>query len=580
MNLLFTYDCKNDLVKRKSILIFLFCFVNLVYGQTNPEDSLGNIVDKHNGDIAGVDALAILGNLQATFDSGMKYAQQGLTIAEKIDYKNGKADCLFIMAKQNLNLGNFVSGIQYALDALDIYKDLSDNVGIASVHLILQGTYRDVGDYRRALMYALPGEQIADAHNIVGKFMFPGMHLAPLFLAEIAQTYVLMNQLDSASFYVQQSISKKEPFNGAEWNFPVYLLATIQTTQRNYEQALKNYHSSVILATQNGVDRDVLQNFSGMSTLFKKTGQLDSTIYYAQIVAQSRLPDLETKNLDEALTNLAEVYRATGNKDSAIKYMALSYALKDSIFNREKDREIQGIAFKEQLKQQEIIARQAKFKSRVQLYILAAGLFVLFLIAVILWRNNLQKQKAKTKIEHAYSELKSTQAQLIQSEKMASLGELTAGIAHEIQNPLNFVNNFSDINKELLTEMKDEIGKGNLDEARSIANNIIANEEKINHHGKRADSIVKGMLHHSRSSSGVKELTDINALADEYLRLAYHGLRAKDKSFNAKCETAFDNSIGKINIIPQEIGRVILNLINNAFYAVSTKAFDLGKLCR
>ena len=131
-------------------------------------------------------------------------------------------------------------------------------------------------------------------------------------------------------------------------------------------------------------------------------------------------------------------------------------------------------------------------------------MFVLFLIAVILWRNNLQKQKAKTKIEHAYSELKSTQAQLIQSEKMASLGELTAGIAHEIQNPLNFVNNFSDINKELLTEMKDEIEKGNLDEARSIANNIIENEEKINHHGKSADAIVKGMLQHSRSSSGRK----------------------------------------------------------------------------
>ena len=305
MNLLFTYDCKNDLVKGKSILILLIFFVNLVYGQTNLEDSLGNIVDKHKGDITEVDALANLGNLQATFDSGMKYAQQGLTLAEKINYKNGKADCLFIIARQNINLGNFAAGIQYALDALNIYKDLSDNVGIASVHLTLQGTYRDVGDYRRALLYALPGEQIADAHNVVGKFMFPGTHLAPLFLAEIAQTYVLMNQLDSASFYVQQSISKKEPYNGAEWNFPVYLLATIQTTQRNYEQALKNYHSSVLLAIQNGVDRDVLQNFSGMSTLFKKTGQLDSSIYYAQIVAQSRLPDLETKNLDEALTNLA-----------------------------------------------------------------------------------------------------------------------------------------------------------------------------------------------------------------------------------------------------------------------------------
>jgi C4-dicarboxylate-specific signal transduction histidine kinase len=153
------------------------------------------------------------------------------------------------------------------------------------------------------------------------------------------------------------------------------------------------------------------------------------------------------------------------------------------------------------------------------------------LLALIFYRNNIQKHKAKLKIEQAYDDLKSTQQQLIQSEKMASLGELTAGIAHEIQNPLNFVNNFSDINKELLTEMDDEIGKGNLVEVRSIAKDVIDNEEKINHHGKRADGIVKSMLQHSRSNSGKKEPTDINKLTEEYLKLAYHGLRAKGRFF-------------------------------------------------
>ncbi|HNA92934.1 MAG TPA: ATP-binding protein, partial [Chitinophagaceae bacterium] len=160
---------------------------------------------------------------------------------------------------------------------------------------------------------------------------------------------------------------------------------------------------------------------------------------------------------------------------------------------------------------------------------------------------------------------------LIQSEKMASLGELTAGIAHEIQNPLNFVNNFSEVSKELLDEMKDAMDKGETEEAKEIMQDVINNLEKINHHGKRADGIVKGMLQHSRSSSGQKELTDINALCDEYLRLSYHGLRAKDKTFNAKFETDFDRSLPKINVVPQEIGRVILNLINNAFYAVNEK---------
>jgi signal transduction histidine kinase len=179
---------------------------------------------------------------------------------------------------------------------------------------------------------------------------------------------------------------------------------------------------------------------------------------------------------------------------------------------------------------------------------------------------------AKQQVDKTLTELKQTQVQLIQAEKMASLGELTAGIAHEIQNPLNFVNNFSEVNMELLVELNEEIKKGNYEEVKNIAQDVISNEEKINHHGKRADAIVKGMLQHSRSSTGAKELTNINALADEYLRLAYHGLRARDKSFNATIKTDFDENIGNINIISQEIGRVMLNLIMNAFYAVHAKA--------
>ena len=180
-------------------------------------------------------------------------------------------------------------------------------------------------------------------------------------------------------------------------------------------------------------------------------------------------------------------------------------------------------------------------------------------------------QTEKHRAEEALAELQVTQKQLIQSEKMASLGELTAGIAHEIQNPLNFVNNFSEVSKELLDEMREAIEKGDTEEAKEIMNDVIQNLEKINHHGKRADGIVKGMLQHSRSSTATKEPTDINKLADEYLRLAYHGLRAKDKSFNATMKTDFDESIGNINIIPQDIGRVILNLITNAFYVVDEK---------
>ena len=187
-----------------------------------------------------------------------------------------------------------------------------------------------------------------------------------------------------------------------------------------------------------------------------------------------------------------------------------------------------------------------------------------------------QKRKAveesNAALQQSIQELKSAQAQLIQTEKMASLGELTAGIAHEIQNPLNFVNNFSEVSNELISEMMEEVDKGNTEEVKVIAGDVQQNLEKILHHGKRADAIVKGMLQHSRSSNGVKEPADINVLADEYLKLAYHGLRAKDKTFNATLVTHYDETIGRISIVPQDIGRVILNLITNAFYAITEKS--------
>ena len=219
-------------------------------------------------------------------------------------------------------------------------------------------------------------------------------------------------------------------------------------------------------------------------------------------------------------------------------------------------------------------------------YTLYALLSLVILRAYIVYRSRMLKKENRileekinlrtNQLQKSLEDLKATQSQLIQSEKMASLGELTAGIAHEIQNPLNFINNFSEVNTELIAEMKEEIEKGNLEEVRNIADDIAANEQKINHHGKRADGIVKGMLQHSRSGNRQKEPTNINTLADEYLRLAYHGLRAKDKSFNAIMKTDFDESIGDINIIPQDVGRVILNLITNAFYAVTEKKKQLA----
>jgi signal transduction histidine kinase len=306
----------------------------------------------------------------------------------------------------------------------------------------------------------------------------------------------------------------------------------------------------------------------------------DSSLYYAKKqmhLAQS----IGSQNLEAAYTNLFKSYELNGYKDSAYVYQGLALEAYEKI-SKERIKNLNNFqkeAFKEQERLQQLEEEKIDSKNKLRSYTLLTVLSVFLIIGFFLYRNNRQKQKAnkilqeqKEKVERTLRELKSTQSQLIQSEKMASLGELTAGIAHEIQNPLNFVNNFSEVTNELVDEMKIELATGNQQLVTEIADDIKDNLIKINHHGQRAADIVKGMLQHSRSSSGTKEPTDINALADEYLRLAYHGLRAKDKSFNATMKTEFDESIGSINVVPQDIGRVVLNLITNAFYVVNEKA--------
>jgi signal transduction histidine kinase len=273
--------------------------------------------------------------------------------------------------------------------------------------------------------------------------------------------------------------------------------------------------------------------------------------------------------------------------------MGITLVLRDSLYSPGNFKRLQMSAVKDQQTYYENLQKKEKAEqeqqaitNRMRIMSLVVVLAFALVVAVIQYRNSRQKERTnellhvqkeqissqKEKVEKALDELKSTQAQLIQAEKMASLGELTAGIAHEIQNPLNFVNNFAEVNRELIRDLKSEIKNGKIDEVNALADDIEANEEKINFHGKRADAIVKSMLQHSRTSSGKKELTDINVLCDEYLRLAYHGYRAKDKSFNAKFESRLDPTLPKVNVVAQDVGRVVLNLINNAFYAVNEKA--------
>lgn len=556
----------------RNLLVLVFFILQLTSAaQQSKEDSLRALISKEAGDSSQAIALVFLARENSYSDSSLQYLQSALSLSRNIGYKRGEALVLLAECQMFFFRGDYGQTLKKGLDALSIYQGLNDAVGVASVHLLLQSLHYVIGDYRTALDYSIPGSEIARKNNVTGYLIFPDHHLAPLFDSEIAQAYVLMGNLDSALYYVQRSIDQKELFNGTEWNFPIYLRATIQTMRGEYADGLANYRKAHPLAISNLLPHDTLQINAGISTLFLRTGAFDSARHYANRVVSGWTLESEYKNLLEAMNNLVQVYKTEGRADSALRYVELAKAIQDTIFNGEKHREIQGIAFSESIKRQQIIADQLHYRNRVQLFGFLGSLAVVILVAWVFWRSSVHQKRAKIKLEQAYAELKTTQAQLIQSEKMASLGELTAGIAHELENPLNFVNNFSQINEELSAELRTELMSGKMDRAMDLAKSIGDNATRISQHGSRADAIIKGMLQHSRGTSSEAERVDINKFCEEYLRLAVNGYRGKDKSFNVKFDTEFDTAAGNVKMMRQDMGRVVLNMLNNAVYAVLQK---------
>jgi signal transduction histidine kinase len=506
-----------------------------------------------------------------------KYALQGLDLARMLKFKKGEADCLRRSGIVIFQEGNYPEALDIFQKSLAICESINYLFGIGAALGHIGNVYYEQGDYVQARSYYFRRLKITEMnHDTFERAMA---------LGGIGRSYTQQNYLDSASRVYEQVYKIADSSKGIILAPGLWTdLGELETKKGNAEQAMTFFRNGITYAIADSSFLILSKTYLGIANLYRKQGNTDSAIGYGKLALIAGQKTNYAKGIIAASELLSQAYEPV-NEHEAFKYQKIAIAFKDSLFNSEKATQVQNLFFVEQQRQQAVETAKTKYKNQLKLYALLVALAVFLFLAIILWRNNRHRQRAylllqnqkletdrqKQKVEQTLEELRSTQSQLIQSEKMASLGELTAGIAHEIQNPLNFVNNFSDVNTELIDEAELEIEKGNISEIKTILNDIKENEQKINHHGKRADAIVKGMLQHSRSSSGQKEPTDINALADEYLRLAYHGLRAKDKSFNATMQTDFDNSIGKVNIIPQDIGRVILNLINNAFYAVDEK---------
>jgi len=499
-------------------------------------------------------------------DSSVIIAKEALSLSRQLNFVSGEGQALITLGEDHRLGGDFPQALEALFHALQISKDIGDQEMEAGCLNFIGVTYVDLGESRQGLNYLFQAKELNE------KFSFTIMNC--FGLTSIGVAYEQLNILDSALFFHEQAyqvltrIKSMDITRSPLRALILRHLGNIQYRLGNYDKALSHYREVIIsndLLNISGSQFQIAEYF------FNIKNNPDSSLYYALLAFNNGHRSFQKTNVLTASRILAKLYKQKNRLDSAYYYHEISLEMNDSLFGPEKTHKLQLLAINEQQRQQEIQQEKEKFKSSIKMYVLMGAVGLFLLLAIIFYRNNRQKQKANKVLEATLTHLRSTQSQLVQSEKMASLGELTAGIAHEIQNPLNFVNNFSDVNTELIDEAEQEMNKGNFDETKTILRNIKENEEKINHHGKRADAIVKGMLQHSRTNSGQKEPTDINALADEYLRLAYHGLRAKDKSFNAHFTTDFDNSIDKIDIIPQDIGRVILNLINNAFYAVDEK---------
>lgn len=535
---------------------------------------------KDSGSFANYYATAgLYYGMQSKYDSSIYFYEKAIPLYEKTGKRERTSQSASNIAIAFQQQSNYSKALYYQQKSLKIHEEDSNISGQAYTTVNMANTYQNMGDKQRAESYFLKSIELSKKKQLTNVELYAYTNLSSMFLD--------MLQWQRAFDYAMEAAKLGGKMGDLGIQAASFSKAALAKANLN-EPGDALLLSKQAIALADTVDQPMITNqaYSSMGFVLKSQKKWKQAIpFYEKGLASLKDADLFIEENGQLFKEMSECYEQTGNMAKALEMYKRYTVIADSVHSRDNIQKATELTmnFEFDKKEQDAKVKQAAKdelnRTRMLGLLSGLGLSLIIIIGAFIGYRGKQRANAllrnqKDEIENTLVRLKEAQSQLIHSEKMASLGELTAGIAHEIQNPLNFVNNFSEVNSELIDELKAELAVGtevSLQSAIEIADDIKENEQKINHHGKRADAIVKGMLLHSRRSNGTKELTDINALADEYLRLAYHGLRAKDKSFNATMKTDFDESIGKINIIPQDIGRVILNLITNAFYACAER---------
>ena len=568
--------------KRWVFLLGLLLMSRFTFSQTTLEDSLLIILSNPLQDTNRVMALIRLGDLYrfARPQEAVAMMQDAKDLAVKLNFKKGEIQVLNLLGESARVNGEYTKSLEIQLKALEMSKTLKNASTEANSLTYIGLTYTEIGDYRPGLNFLNQAFALHDKLNMVVNGSFD--------LSNIGYTYEKLGLLDSALFFQLKAREYlKQFYHIALESLILTRLGQLKLLMGHPRDALALGNEALNRALRTGDMRNQSGALFRIAEAYYAMDQPDSSLYFARKgLALSQ--QFVQRNISLDLYNLLTKIHLDKNRlDSAFYYQKLSIAVKDSLFGPQKIKELQLVTFNEFQRQQKSEAERLMHKNRVKIYSLLALVLTFSGMGIVLYRNYVQKQEANTILAKTLIDLQATQSQLIQSEKMASLGELTAGIAHEIQNPLNFVNNFAEINKELLDEIQEErrkparpdsfqetVSDGEKGERNDrlvseLFNTVRENEEKIHQHGKRADAIVKGMLQHSQKQVGVKEPTNINALSEEYLRLAYHGFQAKNPNFSAELKIELDPTLPIVNVIPQDIGRVLLNIYNNAFWFLS-----------